>query len=93
MTKKLKPAPGVTGDLAAINIQRGRDHGLASYIQFRNNFGVGSDSIPRNFMTELLSLYDDIDDVDLYVGGLLENPVAKGALGPTFSHILAKGFQ
>ena len=50
-------------------------------------------SIPNELKSELINLYGDLDDVDLYVGGLLETPVADGAMGPTFSHILAEGFK
>lgn len=90
---KLKPGPGVTADLVAINIQRGRDHGLPPHVKFRDHFNVSKRSIPNELKSELINLYGDLDDVDLYVGGLLETPVADGAMGPTFSHILAEGFK
>lgn len=93
LTMKLKPGPGVTADLVAINIQRGRDHGLPPYVKFRDHFNVSKRSIPNELKSELINLYGDLDDVDLYVGGLLETPVADGAMGPTFSHILAEGFK
>lgn len=93
LTMKLKPGPGVTADLVAINIQRGRDHGLPPYVKFRDHFHVSKRSIPNELKSELINLYGDLDDVDLYVGGLLETPVADGAMGPTFSHILAEGFK
>jgi len=34
-----------------------------------------------------------VDDVDLYVGGLAENPVEGGALGPTFACLFAYQFR
>lgn len=67
---KLKPGPGVTADLVAINIQRGRDHGLPPYVKFRDHFNVSKRSIPNELKSELINLYGDLDDVDLYVGGL-----------------------
>ena len=93
MTNQLILVPGVVGDLVAINIQRGRDHGLPPYVKFRDFFDVSNDSIPADVMTELLNLYANIRDVDLYVGGLLENTEDGAHVGPTFSHILAEGFK
>ncbi|XP_078361510.1 peroxidasin homolog pxn-1-like [Oculina patagonica] len=93
VTKSLIPGPGVTADLAAINIQRGRDHGLPAYVEFRDMFSGHDDSIPADVKTKMLNLYDDIQNVDLYVGGLLENPEGGAHIGPTFSHILAEGFK
>lgn len=93
MTETLIPGPGITADLAAMNIQRGRDHGLPAYVEFRDMFSGKNDSIPVEVRTELLNLYGDINNVDLYVGGLLENPEDGAHVGPTFSHILAEGFK
>lgn len=92
--------PGSGGlDLAALNIQRGRDHGLPSYNDVRNAMKsrrasrfaqITSD--PERQAT-LAALYDHPDDVDLWVGGLAED-VSKdgGQLGPTFRKILLRQF-
>ena len=87
-------------DLVALNIQRGRDHGIAGYNSYRELCGVGK---ARNFedladyMTEddvqrLKSLYSDVDDVDLFVGGFLERRHLDSILGPTFKCIIADTF-
>lgn len=93
-------APGAGGfDLAALNIQRGRDHGLPGYNQVRANYGlprvtswtqISSDPAVR---TRLASLYTSPDQVDLWVGGLAEDHVAGGLVGPTFRAILKDQFE
>jgi peroxidase len=93
-------APGAGGfDLAALNIQRGRDHGLADYNTVRAAYGL-----PRvtNFtgitsdvqvQQALKKLYGDVDHIDLWVGGLAENHLAGASVGPTFARIIADQFE
>ena len=40
-------------------------------------------------MRSLRSVYKNVADIDLFVGGLMENKLAGGLLGPTFSCIIA----
>ncbi|ESO95276.1 hypothetical protein LOTGIDRAFT_239437 [Lottia gigantea] len=82
--------------LAAINIQRGRDFGLPSYNTFReacglprlNSFNDGTAQFNR-----LQMVYSHVDDVDLYIGGLSEDPVTDGFVGPTFACIIGRQFK
>ena len=37
-------------------------------------------------------MYADVEDVDLYVGGILEQPVLGSLLGPTFQCIVGDQF-
>lgn len=39
------------------------------------------------------NLYPSIDDVDLYVGGLLEKPMKGSTVGPTFTCIIGENFH
>ncbi|KAJ7374149.1 hypothetical protein OS493_009487 [Desmophyllum pertusum] len=92
---------GIVGDLSAINIQRGRDHGLPPYNQFRQLCGLGLAASIDDFTNinarqrqRLRVAYNDkVNDVDLYAGGISETPLPGSILGATFACILAKGFQ
>ena len=95
-------------DLVALNIQRGRDHGLPSYNTYRqlcrlpklNKFTdillpsppPNMTGLPSNLPNQLALAYKSVDDIDLYVGGLLESPIPGGNLGPTFSCLIAENF-
>lgn len=78
-------------DLAMINIQRSRDHGLPSYLQVRQLFD-GESKLSEEAEELLLTLYDSLDDVDLWVGMLMEPTLADKEVGQTISDILSKQF-
>lgn len=91
--------PGAGGfDLASLNIQRGRDHGLPSYNAMREALGMRparrfSDiSTNPEFVARLRETYDLVDQVDLWVGGLAEDPVRGGQVGALFHKILRDQF-
>merc|ERR1719209_2092574 len=83
-------------DLVALNIQRGRDHGLPGYNAFRELCGIKrvtdfeyfNDLIPIKIVERLKLIYDHVDDVDLFIGGISETPVPGALLGPTFQCII-----
>ena len=85
-------------DLAALNIQRGRDHGLPSYNQARIDLGLEpiddfSDiTRDRHLQDRLESVYEDVNDIDLWVGGLAEPPFRDAMVGETFFTILRDQF-
>lgn len=92
-------APGNGGfDLASLNIQRGRDHGLPGFNAMRDALGLGAYAnwdeadFQPGFKALLMGVYDDIDDIDLWVGGLAERHVNGGMLGEVFSAILLEQF-
>jgi len=87
-------------DLKALDIQRNRDHGLASYNDMRHFCGLPKahtwndflDVISKENVDKLASLYGSPDDVDLTVGGSLEAHVPGTLAGPTFLCILTEQF-
>jgi hypothetical protein len=92
--------PGSGGlDLAALNIQRGRDHGLADYNDVRAAYGLprvtsfDQITLKVELQGQLQSLYGSVDDVDLWVGGLAEDREPGSNLGVTFGRIIRKQFE
>lgn len=86
-------------DLAALNIQRGRDHGLPSYNRVRLDFGwpaartFAEVNPDPNVQQRLSEAYAGVDDIDAWLGGLSE-PVAPGALvGETWLRVLSDQFR
>ncbi len=93
-------APGAGGfDLASLNIQRGRDHGLPSYNETRRQLGMTMHSSFAEvtpdlaLQASLASVYTSVDDIDLWVGGLSEPRVGASALGELFHHIVKDQFE
>lgn len=96
-----RPPNGVGHDLTSINIQRGRDHGIATYNDFREWCGLHrartfedlASEIDSDFITEISHVYSDVNDIDLFAGGVSERPVKDGIVGPTFACIIASTFR
>jgi len=88
-------------DLLSFDIQRGRDHGLRPYNEYRAVCGQPParnwDDITNYLRPEVIgalrSVYRTVDDIDLFVGGMLERPLKKGNVGPTFACIIAEQFR
>jgi peroxidase len=86
-------------DLIALNIQRGRDHGIPSYNKYRKLCGMEiatqwsdlSAQMSQDNIDKLKEIYQDINDVDLFIGGISENPEDNGLVGRTFQCII--GYQ
>lgn len=92
-------APGSGGlDLAALNIQRGRDHGLADYNTVRAAYGLPRVTSFREITPDgsvqrtLQQLYGSVDNIDLWVGGLAEKHVPGSSAGPLFQRIMVDQF-
>ncbi len=86
-------------DLASLNIQRGRDHGLASYADTRNALGLSAKnsfseiSPSKAVQSRLSAAYSTPNNMDLWVGGLAEPAVNGAMVGETFFAILRDQFQ
>ena len=92
-------APGSGGfDLAALNIQRGRDHGLADYNTVRAAYGLprvtSFSQISSNPATAaaLEAAYGSVSNIDLWSGGLAADHTARGSLGALFTRIVVNQF-
>ncbi|CAI4224998.1 unnamed protein product [Auanema sp. JU1783] len=89
-------------DLAVMNIQRGRDHGLPSYTEFRELCNL---TVPRTWdelipivnnaklIQNLRQLYGHPGNIDLFVGGVSELLEKDALMGPTFHCIITEQFQ
>ncbi|VDM66905.1 unnamed protein product, partial [Strongylus vulgaris] len=89
-------------DLGSLNIQRGRDHAIPSYNTMRTFCGLPkaktfedfSDMIlDKNLRVGLGKHYNTTDDVDFYVGSMLEDPVVGGLVGTTLSCVIGEQFK
>jgi len=86
-------------DLIAIDIQRERDVGIGSLNQVRRALGLRPyasfaeltrDPVLQN---QFQSLYGNIDNVDLFMGGQAESHVGGGVVGATFQKIIGDQFE
>jgi hypothetical protein len=86
-------------DLASLNIQRGRDHGLADYNAVRVAYGLSAvedfDDITsdQEVQQTLEELYGNVDNIDLWVGAMAEDHVRGGSVGPLAQRVIAEQFQ
>ncbi|XP_057310618.1 lactoperoxidase-like [Hydractinia symbiolongicarpus] len=88
-------------DLTALNIQRGRDHGLKTYGAWRRRcrlpaistfadlFGIMPNAAVKNFQT----VYNNPNDIDIFAAGIAEFPINRKMLGPTFQCIQKIQFE
>ena len=89
-------------DLGALNIQRGRDHGLPPYVEYRRLCNLSEvhtfqdmrrEVTNQEVLRKLRDIYVHPGNVDLWVGGLVEDPLPGGRVGPTFACIIAEQFR
>ena len=94
------PTSVAATDLAALNIQRGRDHALPSYRRWERHcikkFGIET-SFERPSttakLTELYGYYEFRYHMDLWLAGLAEKHLNGSSIGPTFACLMAETFK
>ncbi|KAF5916008.1 hypothetical protein HPG69_003081, partial [Diceros bicornis minor] len=101
--KLFQPTHKIHGfDLAAINIQRCRDHGMPGYNSWRGFCNLSQpqtleelDDVLKNkgLAKKLLDLYGTPDNIDIWVGGIAEPLVKRGRVGSLLACLLGKQFQ
>ncbi|KAK7864953.1 hypothetical protein R5R35_004937 [Gryllus longicercus] len=96
-----KPGARFGMDLAAFNMQRGREFGLPGYMEFRKFCGLpGASTFDELFgsmsnetIRRYASIYEHPSDVDLWSGGVSERPLPGSMVGPTFACIIATQYS
>lgn len=92
--------PGAGGlDLAALNIQRGRDHGVPGYAALRSMVGLEAvtdvEQIAwRQALADgLQASYASVGEIDAWVGLLAEVPADDALVGQTLGRLLVRQFE
>ena len=92
------PGSGFGMDLIALNIQRGRDHGLPGYNAFRRLCGLSplrsfrdlDEAMGEGEGQAFARVYKHVDDIDLFIGGAHELPLPEALVGPVFACIIGE---
>ncbi len=91
--------PNAGFDLVALNIQRGRDHGLDDYNAFRIAFGIAPARSFNDITSDIILQHklsttynNDINNIDVWVGLLSEDHLANASVGQTLYAMLSAQF-
>jgi peroxidase len=92
---------GFGTDLASLNIQRGRDHGVPSYNAYREFCGLRrarnwndlAGSFNNETLQKYIQTYSTPDDIDLWSAGVSERPLPGSMVGPVFGCIMGETFK
>lgn len=89
-------------DLAAMNVQRAREHGIPGYNVYREfcNLKIAetfddlkNEISDASVRAKLKELYGHPGNIDIFVGGILEDQIDGAKMGPTFRCLLIEQFQ
>jgi len=88
-------------DLAALNMQRGREHGIPGYNKWREFCGLSTvrtwDDLSlhmANYSVKGFSkMYASPEDIDLWSAGITERPLPGSMVGPTLACLIGKQFH
>lgn len=93
-------APGAGGfDLVSLNIQRGRDHGIADYNRIRTTIGLPRVTKYAEISSDVavqagLALsYDGVSQIDPWIGLLSEDHLPGASMGITAARLLREQFE
>ena len=85
-------------DLAALNIQRGRDHGLPDYNTMRVAYGLDPVTSFAEITSDLeiqgrlAAAYPDVNDIDAWIGGLAEDHLPGSSVGELIDAVVYDQF-
>ncbi|XP_010021666.1 PREDICTED: thyroid peroxidase-like, partial [Nestor notabilis] len=86
-------------DLSSLNLQRGRDHGLPGYNDWREFCGLpklethtdlNTVITNHNVTKKIMELYHNPSNIDVWLGGLVEDFLPGARTGPLFACIIGK---
>lgn len=95
-----QPQDGYGLDLPALNLARGREHGVPGYNVWREWCGLPRAEsfedlepvLQNRTAFKFSQLYKHVDDIDLWSGGIAEQKLPGAIVGPTFACIIARQF-
>ncbi|XP_015916569.2 peroxidase-like [Parasteatoda tepidariorum] len=95
-----KPGDGFGMDLAAINVERAREHGIPGYTKYREYCGMPKirsfwdliGILPNKTVHRYSQIYRHVEDIDLWSAAISEYNLPGAVLGPTLSCLIAEQF-
>ncbi|KAJ6652215.1 hypothetical protein lerEdw1_012981 [Lerista edwardsae] len=103
LTEKLfHPKKALSLDLAALNLQRGRDHGLPSYNSWRRFCGLSEAHTLSDLQRilnssylagKLIELYGTPENIDIWIGAIAEPFLPRARVGELLACLLGRQFQ
>ena len=91
--------PGAGGfDLGALNLQRGRDHGLPDYNTVRVAYGLSPVTSIAELTSDpdlratLLNMYGGVENIDPWIGALAEDRLSGTMTGPLLRTVMVEQF-